>query len=157
MKHLFYLLTLRAYSFTMLLFLNDVSGTEILVILVFVLMFFGSKSIPGIARSMGRTIRQIKEASNDLQDEIRKSGVDIKKDLNLSNIIQETERDIKQPLDQYVDDLDQSIRFEPPKNSQIPATPPPVVSEEPKESKEADIQEKDQTDQKDLKKEEKQG
>jgi sec-independent protein translocase protein TatA len=131
LKHLFYLLTLRAYSFVMLLFLNDVSGTEVLVILIFILMFFGSKSIPGIARSMGRTIRQIKEASNDLQDEIRKSGVDIKKDLNLSNIIQETKRDIQQPLDQYVDDLDQSIKFDPPKNSQIPATPSQPIEEEP--------------------------
>jgi sec-independent protein translocase protein TatA len=115
----------------MLLFLNDVSGTEVLVILVFILMFFGSKSIPGIARSMGRTIRQIKEASNDLQDEIRKSGVDIKKDLNLSNIIQETKRDIQQPLDQYADDLDQSIKFDPPKNSQIPATSSQPETEEP--------------------------
>lgn len=131
MKHLFYLLTLCAYSFTMLLFLNDVSGTEILVILIFILMFFGSKSIPGIARSMGRTIRQIKDASNDLQDEIRKSGVDIKKDLNLSNIIQETARDIQQPLDQYVDDLDHSIKFDPPRNSQIPATSSEAVNAEP--------------------------
>jgi sec-independent protein translocase protein TatA len=115
----------------MLLFLNDVSGTEILVILIFILMFFGSKSIPGIARSMGRTIRQIKDASNDLQDEIRKSGVDMKKDLNLSNIIQETTREIQQPLDQYVDDLDNSIRFDPPRNSQIPSTPTEQVNEEP--------------------------
>lgn len=131
MKHLFYLLTLRAYSFVMLLFLNDVSGTEVLVILIFILMFFGSKSIPGIARSMGRTIRQIKDASNDLQDEIRKSGIDMKKDLNLSNIIQETTREIQQPLDQYADDLDQSIKFDPPKNSQIPSTPSQPVPEEP--------------------------
>ncbi|MFN5148755.1 MAG: twin-arginine translocase TatA/TatE family subunit [Flavobacteriia bacterium] len=110
----------------MLLFLNDVSGTEILVILIFILMFFGSKSIPGIARSMGRTIRQIKDASNDLQDEIRKSGVDMKNDLNLSNIIQETTREIQQPLDQYADDLNNSIRFESPKNAYIPPAALPL-------------------------------
>lgn len=79
-------------------------------------MFFGSKSIPGIARTFGRTIRQIKDASNELQDEIRKSGVDIKKDLNLTRIVEETAQDISQPLDQVAIELDDSVRYEPKKN-----------------------------------------
>ncbi len=112
----------------MLLFLNDIAGTEILVILVFILMFFGSKSIPGIARTMGKTIRQIKEASNDLQHEIKKSGMDIKKDLNLTGLIAETKNDIQQPLDQYVSDLENAIEFKPNRNSQIPSTP--ILDEE---------------------------
>ena len=107
----------------MLLFLNDIAGSEVLVILVFILMFFGSKSIPGIARSFGKTIRQIKEASSDLQHEIKKSGLDIKKDLNLTSLIAETKNDIQQPLDQYVSDLDNAIEFKPNRNSQIQSTP----------------------------------
>lgn len=106
----------------MLLFFNDVSGSEILLILVFILMFFGSKSIPGIARTMGRTIRQIKDASSELQDEIKKSGVDMKKDLNLSGILKETEQEIQRPLDQFADDLDRSVRFDPPRHTHIPPT-----------------------------------
>jgi sec-independent protein translocase protein TatA len=97
----------------MLLFFNDVSGSEVLVILIFILMFFGSKSIPGIARTFGRTIRQIKDASSELQDEIRKSGVDVKKDLNLTGLIKESTTELAQPLDQMASDLDQSVRFEP--------------------------------------------
>ncbi|MCE2711311.1 MAG: twin-arginine translocase TatA/TatE family subunit [Cryomorphaceae bacterium] len=100
----------------MVLFFNDVSGTEVLVILIFILMFFGSKSIPGIARTFGRTIRQIKDASNELQDEIRKSGVDIKKDLNLTRIVEETAQDISQPLDQVANELDDTVLYEPKKN-----------------------------------------
>jgi sec-independent protein translocase protein TatA len=96
----------------MLLFFNDVSGSEILVIMIFILMFFGSKSIPGIARTFGQTIRQIKDASNELQDEIRKSGVDIKKDLNLNKIIEESTQEIAQPLDQIASDLDNSVRYD---------------------------------------------
>ena len=107
----------------MLLFLNDIAGSEVLVILVFILMFFGSKSIPSIARTMGKTIRQIKEASSDLQHEIKKSGLDIKKDLNLTGLIAETRNDIQQPMDQYVSDLDNAIEFKPNRNSQIPSTP----------------------------------
>ncbi len=107
----------------MVLFLSDVAGSEILLILVFILIFFGSKSIPSLARTMGRTIRQIKDASNELQSEIKKSGMDIKKDLNLTGLVEETARDIRQPLDQYAADLEDAVRFESPKHSQIPAFP----------------------------------
>jgi len=110
----------------MLLFLNDIAGSEVLVILVFILIFFGSKSIPGIAQTMGKTIRQIKDASNELQSEIKKSGADIKKDLDLSGLIQETSQDIQRPLDQYAADLEDAVKFTPPRNSQIPATPAPM-------------------------------
>ncbi|MEN9999160.1 MAG: hypothetical protein RI922_2150 [Bacteroidota bacterium] len=110
----------------MLLFLNDIAGSEVLVILVFILIFFGSKSIPGIAQTMGKTIRQIKDASNELQSEIKKSGADIKKDLDLSGLIQETSQEIQRPLDQYAADLEDAVKFTPPRNSQIPITPTPM-------------------------------
>ncbi len=92
-----------------ILFLNDIAGTEILVILVFVLLFFGANSIPGIAKSMGRVIYQIKNASSDIKDEIKKSGTDIKKDLNLNDIVKETEQEIKAPLDQVYTNIDHTV------------------------------------------------
>ena len=109
----------------MLLFLNDISGSEILLILAFILIFFGSKSIPGIARTLGKTMRQIKDASNELQTEIKKSGLDIKKDLNLDGLnlqalVRDTAQEIQQPLDQYVDDLDNAVKFERPNNTIVP-------------------------------------
>lgn len=97
----------------MVLILNDIAGSEILLILVFVLIFFGSKSIPGLAKTMGRAIRQVKGASADIQNEIKKSGAEIKKDLNLTGIIEDTARDIKQPLDQYAQDIDNAVKYQP--------------------------------------------
>lgn len=97
----------------MILFLNDIAGSEILLILVFILMFFGSKSIPSLARTMGRTMRQIKDATADLQTEIKKSSTEMKKDLNLQGILKETQEDIRRPLDQMVDDLDNAVKYEP--------------------------------------------
>lgn len=47
---------------------------EIAVILLFVLLFFGSESIPNIARTLGRGMRQIKDATSEIQSEIRKSA-----------------------------------------------------------------------------------
>lgn len=103
----------------MLLFLNDIAGSEVLVILIFILIFFGSKSIPGIAKSLGQTMRQIKDASNELQYEIKKSGMDIKKDMNLSSFVDDTVKEIQQPLDQYVEDLEHAVRYEAPKRSHL--------------------------------------
>jgi TatA/E family protein of Tat protein translocase len=101
------------------LFLSDVSGTEVLVILIFVLMFFGSKSIPGIARTLGRTMRQIKDASAEIQNEIKQSGVDMKKDLNLTRFVEETVEEFKQPLDQYAVEINEAVQYQPPRKKVI--------------------------------------
>jgi sec-independent protein translocase protein TatA len=101
----------------MLLFLNDIAGSEVLLILVFILIFFGSKSIPGIAKTFGKTMYQIKQASSDLQDEIKKSGVDIKNDLNISSFIKETTEEIQRPLDQQMVEMENIINYNPPKKN----------------------------------------
>jgi sec-independent protein translocase protein TatA len=68
----------------MFLFLN-MSGGEIFVIVLFILLFFGSKQIPDIARGLGRGIREFKNATGELQRELDKSihEIDkIKKDID---------------------------------------------------------------------------
>jgi len=107
----------------MILFLSDVAGSEVVLILLFILMFFGSKSIPGIAKTMGRTMRQIKDASQDLQNEIKKSGVDIKNDLNLNRMIEETVEDFERPFQEQTREMNNSISFEPPRNFESPIHP----------------------------------
>ncbi len=82
-----------------------------MVIVLVVLLFFGSKSVPGIAKSLGQALYQIRNASNELQQEIRKSGEDMKKDLNLQNVLKETEETLTQPLDQMYTDLDNTIHY----------------------------------------------
>ena len=113
----------------MVLILNDVAGSEIVLILVFVLIFFGSKSIPTLARTLGRITRQVKDATSDIQREIKKSSADMKNDLNLSALIKETQEDIQQPLDQMMNDIDDSIKYEPRRkdsNITIPSIPSEV-------------------------------
>jgi Sec-independent protein translocase protein TatA len=99
----------------MQLIFNDIGGGEIVLILIFILIFFGAKSVPSLARTFGRTIRQVREASSDIQEEIRKSGNEMKKDLDLQGLIKETTEDIRRPLDQYASDLDDAVKYQPPK------------------------------------------
>lgn len=58
-----------------------ISGAEIGFILFIVLLVFGADKIPEIARGLGKGMRQIKDATNDIKSEITKSaeqhGVDI--------------------------------------------------------------------------------
>ena len=58
--------------------LFGISGGEIFVIFLFILIFFGADKIPGIARTMGRTIRQVKDATSDIQRDIQNSANSVK-------------------------------------------------------------------------------
>ncbi|MBS1763959.1 MAG: twin-arginine translocase TatA/TatE family subunit [Bacteroidetes bacterium] len=58
---------------SMLLFLDNLGGGELLVIMVFVLFFFGSKKVPDLARGLGRASREFKDAMNGVQREIEQS------------------------------------------------------------------------------------
>jgi len=93
------------------LFLGDVAGSEIVVILIVILLFFGSKSIPGIAKTMGQALYQIRNASNELQQEIKKSGVGIKEELNINSILKESQEQLVQPLDQMYSDVENSMHY----------------------------------------------
>jgi sec-independent protein translocase protein TatA len=97
---------------TLPLLFNDVDGYEVLVIILVVLIFFGPKSIPGIAKTLGRALFSIRNASEELKNEIRKSGVDIKKDLNINDILKQQEEQILQPMDQVFTDIGNTIHYE---------------------------------------------
>lgn len=86
------------------LFLNLSSG-EIFIIFLFILIFFGAESIPKIARSFGKVMYQIKNATDDIKRDIKESTDNIKKD-----IMDQTEQsnpisDIKKELDESVKDI----------------------------------------------------
>ena len=63
------------------LLIFDISGGELMLILVVVLMFFGSKGLPGIARTLGRTMRQIRDASAEVQREIQRGAQDVRQEV----------------------------------------------------------------------------
>jgi sec-independent protein translocase protein TatA len=43
---------------------------EILLIMLFILVFFGAKKIPDIAQGLGKGIREFRKAARDIQEEI---------------------------------------------------------------------------------------
>jgi sec-independent protein translocase protein TatA len=93
------------------LFLNDISGSEIMVILLFVLMFFGAKSIPSMAKTLGKTLFQIRNATSEIQNEIRKSGIEISKDMNIGQILKDKQEELTQPMDQVYSEIENTIHY----------------------------------------------
>lgn len=81
----------------MLLF---VSGGEILFILFIVVMVFGADKIPEIARTLGKTMRQLKDATNEVKAEIQKSaekqGINTDFTKNITKEIDDVKKDINE-------------------------------------------------------------
>ena len=51
-----------------------ISGAEIFVIFLIVLLLFGADKIPDIAKGLGKGIRQVKDATQEIKTEIQKSA-----------------------------------------------------------------------------------
>jgi sec-independent protein translocase protein TatA len=87
-----------------------ISGPEIMVIMLIVVMVFGADKIPEIARGLGKGIRQVKDATNDIKKEIKDSSekhgidTDITKDLNKG--ISDDFKRVKKEMSKVKDNID---------------------------------------------------
>ncbi|WP_147678531.1 Sec-independent protein translocase subunit TatA/TatB [Algibacter pacificus] len=76
-----------------------ISGAEIGFILFIVVMVFGADKIPEIARGLGKGMRTLKDATNDIKQEITKTAENSGIDTSITS-------DIKKELDQVKDDIE---------------------------------------------------
>lgn len=59
-----------------------IGGGEIFFILIVILMLFGSDKIPEIARTLGKGMAQLKNATNEIKSEIQNGAKDNGLDMN---------------------------------------------------------------------------
>jgi len=76
-----------------------IGTTEMIFVLVVVLLVFGAKNIPEIARGFGKGMRQLKEATNEIKTEITKSAEDQGIDLDVAKDIKKEINKAKEGLD----------------------------------------------------------
>jgi sec-independent protein translocase protein TatA len=74
-----------------ILFLN-LGGGEVILILFVILLMFGGKGIPSIAKTLGKGIREFKNATNDIQRDIHQSTGGLTQQVNEQ--IQEIKKEI---------------------------------------------------------------
>ncbi|HSD13448.1 MAG TPA: twin-arginine translocase TatA/TatE family subunit [Flavobacterium sp.] len=86
-----------------------VGGGEIVLIIFIALMLFGSDKIPDIARTLGKGMAQLKNATNDIKNEIQKSaeanGLNDLNDLNPMKQLDLTS-DITKEIDKAKEDIE---------------------------------------------------
>lgn len=84
------------------LFLNFLGTGEFVLIAFVFLLLFGPDKIPGLARNLGKGIRRIKDASNEIKHEIHQSskGLDsVGSEINeIHKVTQSVKRDVKKTL-----------------------------------------------------------
>jgi len=76
-----------------------ISGGEIAFILFIAIMVFGADKLPEIARGLGKGMRTLKDATNDIKHEITKTAENSGIDTSIT-------KDVKNELNKIKDDIE---------------------------------------------------
>ena len=77
-----------------------ISGAEIAFIMFILVMVFGADKIPDIARGLGKGMKAVKNASNDIKSEIQRSA-------EKQGIVTDFTKDVRGEIDKVKEDIDE--------------------------------------------------
>lgn len=88
-----------------------ISGQEIFVIMIVVLLLFGADKLPEFAKAVGKGMRDFKKASDDIRREIETSTRDIRNEFNdIQNSVRQEVNDISDNIQKNISDTTGSIK-----------------------------------------------
>ncbi|HSI74314.1 twin-arginine translocase TatA/TatE family subunit [Lunatibacter salilacus] len=61
-----------------LAFIQNIGGGSLVIIILVVILLFGAKRIPELARGLGRGIREFKDATKEIQEDLEEGLKDKK-------------------------------------------------------------------------------
>jgi sec-independent protein translocase protein TatA len=82
-----------------------ISGAEIFVVIVIAVMIFGADKLPEIARGLGKGMRQIKDATNDIKREITNSAEKHNIDIDVASSIKDEVNKAKDSIGDFTDPI----------------------------------------------------
>ena len=83
-----------------------ISGAEIIFVFFIILMIFGADKIPEIARGMGKGIRQVRDATQEIKSEIKKGSKN--KGIEPDKITEDISK-VKEELDDITDSIKRDL------------------------------------------------
>lgn len=94
-----------------------IGGSELIFIILIAVMLFGADKIPEIARTLGKGMAQLKNATEDIKSEINKSaeanGIDIKSlSGGFSSEIDEVKHGFDKMIDNGVENITQNSNLD---------------------------------------------
>ena len=63
-----------------LAFIGPIGGPEMIMIFVVILLLFGAKKLPELARGVGKSMGEFKKAREEFEHEITRSAEEVKRD-----------------------------------------------------------------------------
>lgn len=74
--------------------MGSIGMPELIIIFLVILLLFGSKRLPELARGLGKGMREFKKATRELRDELDVTEIenDFKKDMNQLDKAQRTKK-----------------------------------------------------------------
>ncbi len=60
-----------------LAFIDGLGGPELMMIMFIILLLFGADKMPGLARGIGKSVREFKKAASGVEDEVRRAMEEI--------------------------------------------------------------------------------
>ncbi len=74
--------------------MGSIGMPELIIIFLVVLLLFGSKRLPELAKGLGKGMREFKKATRELRDELDVSEIeqDFKKDIGQLDNVQRTKK-----------------------------------------------------------------
>jgi sec-independent protein translocase protein TatA len=63
-----------ALEMSLLASFMNLAGPDLIVILLIVLVLFGAKKLPELARGMGQAVKEFQKAKDEFNDELHKAG-----------------------------------------------------------------------------------
>ena len=70
---------------TIIAFLGPIGGPEMFLIFMVLLILFGAKKLPQLARGIGKSVGEFRKAREEFEDEIRKGGEDLDNEVKKSD------------------------------------------------------------------------
>lgn len=101
------MITFAKIKFLMLLFIG---APEVMIVILIVVMVFGADKIPEIARGLGKGMRQVKDATNDIKREINTSAEKNGIDLDVTKDIKKEIDEVKGTVYDKIEDLSGPIK-----------------------------------------------
>ncbi len=87
-----------------------ISGGEIIIVVLVVLILFGAKSIPDVARMLGKGMNEFRRASDEIKREFRENTQDI------TDVVEDTKKELRQEAREITTAVEEDVSDKDPYN-----------------------------------------
>lgn len=88
-----------------------ISGPEIIIVMLIVVMLFGADKIPEIARGLGKGMRQLRDATNEVKREINKTAKKNDIDIDILKDVKKEIHQVKENIEEYTGSIKRGSKF----------------------------------------------